>query len=264
MDPIDLTALFADATQTGDISQNALDTIQQHNLQGNINAALGVDVTELGMGESVIVTIDLDDSSSIRFAGNAPVIRASYNDMLAAIEGAKARNNVLVRTIQMNKGQMHPYVSLKDATRLDTSNYNPSGWTPLRDTLLTMLAGVLGKLVQNKSVGVNTRSISGVITDGKDEGSREAKAKDIKVLVDDLLSDSETNIVFAMGIDDGSTDFRKVFGEMGIPDEWILTPQNSPSEIRAAFDLVSRTTQAASQSAQQFSAVATGGGFGGV
>ncbi|WP_041429419.1 hypothetical protein [Synechococcus sp. PCC 7502] len=55
---------------------------------------------------------------------------------------------------------------------------------------------------------------------------------------------------------DGYTDFQQIFKEMGISDRWILTPGNSDSEIRQAF-------QVFSQSAVRVSQGATGlGGFG--
>jgi hypothetical protein len=62
-----------------------------------------------------------------------------------------------------------------------------------------------------------------------------------------------------IGIADGSTDFKAVFGEMGIRDEWILTPKNSPSEIRRAFQMLSQSATRASQSATTFSQAAMGG-----
>jgi hypothetical protein len=72
---------------------------------------------------------------------------------------------------------------------------------------------------------------------------------------------SETHIVAAMGIDDGSTDFRQVFREMGLRDEWILTPGNSHKDICKAFQIFSQSAVRVSQSAAHFSQ-ASGGGFG--
>ena len=48
---------------------------------------------------------------------------------------------------------------------------------------------------------------------------------------------AENHIVAAMGISDGTTDFRKVFRDMGIEDKWILTPGQSAQEIRQAFQV---------------------------
>jgi hypothetical protein len=62
-----------------------------------------------------------------------------------------------------------------------------------------------------------------------------------------------------MGIDDGRTDFRQVFGGMGFHDRWILTPANTPTEIRAAFGTFSQSAVRASQAVGSFSATAMGG-----
>jgi len=98
-----------------------------------------------------------------------------------------------------------------------------------------------------------------IVTDGANNG-RGKSASDVRTLVQDMLR-QESHIVAGMGIDDGYTDFRKVFGDMGIPDRWILTPGNTGSEIRDAFRLLSQSVVQASQNAQSFSRTA-GGGFG--
>jgi hypothetical protein len=71
---------------------------------------------------------------------------------------------------------------------------------------------------------------------------------------------TENHIIAGVGITDGTTDFRRVFGEMGILPQWILTPHNTPSEIRAAFQLLSQSAERASQAAAgSFSTTAMGG-----
>jgi hypothetical protein len=70
---------------------------------------------------------------------------------------------------------------------------------------------------------------------------------------------AENHIIAAMGIDDGRTDFRQVFQDMGIRDEWILTPGNSQKDIRNAFQVFSQSAVRASQSAGSFSQTSLGG-----
>jgi metallophosphoesterase superfamily enzyme len=67
---------------------------------------------------------------------------------------------------------------------------------------------------------------------------------------------AENHIIAAMGINDGYTDFRQIFKEMGISDRWILTPGNSDSEIRQAFQVFSQSAVRVSQGASSL------GGFG--
>jgi activator of 2-hydroxyglutaryl-CoA dehydratase len=143
------------------------------------------------------------------------------------------------------------------------SNYNPMGGTPLFDQIAVTLGTVLAKSQEFSDAGVPCRTVTVIVTDGADEHSRtHRKAAALAPLVRDLLK-TEMHIIAFMGIDDGSTDFRAIARELGIPDEWILTPKNTPSEIRKAFALVSQSAVRASLAAGAagFSKVA-GGGFG--
>jgi hypothetical protein len=82
--------------------------------------------------------------------------------------------------------------------------------------------------------------------------------QEVKALAQDMLR-KEVHIIAAMGIDDKRTDFHGVFKDMGVRDEWILTPGNSPSEIRKAFQVFSQSAVRASQNAASFSKTALGG-----
>ena len=97
------------------------------------------------------------------------------------------------------------------------------------------------------------RTITLLITDGADVGSQRTTAKDIKAVVQDMLR-AENHTIAAMGIDDGGiTDFREVFKEMGIRDEWVLTPGQGEKEIRQAFQLFSQSAVQVSQAAGKLS-----------
>ena len=106
--------------------------------------------------------------------------------------------------------------------------------------------------------GVPVRTVTCIITDGNDEHSIQQSPRSVASVAQDLLR-QENHIIAAMGIDDGHTDFKEVFKSMGIPEEWIITPGNSPREIRDAFQLFSRSAVKASQSGESFSQTALGG-----
>jgi hypothetical protein len=80
----------------------------------------------------------------------------------------------------------------------------------------------------------------------------------VRTIVEDMRK-QETHIVAAMGLDDQEIDFRLVFHGMGIADQWILTPRNTASEIRRAFEVFSRSAVRASQNAQAFGQASLGG-----
>jgi hypothetical protein len=113
---------------------------------------------------------------------------------------------------------------------------------------VVLLGTVLAKSQELHDAGVPVRTVTLLISDGADAGSRRARPADVRALVEDLRR-AEGHIVAAMGISDGSTDFRQVFREMGIEDRWILTPGSTASEIRRAFQVFSQSAIRAGQGA---------------
>jgi hypothetical protein len=273
----DVLALFQNAHAEGVLSSASLQVLSGIDLGQQIQAGLGVCVDDVAAAEVVLVTMMVDDSGSIRFASNAQVVRDGHNQVLWALESSKQSPNILVHTGYLNGHVLFPYLPLAvvdDLARqktgkvsyvrnpgvldLDAHNYDPNLGTPLYDQTVVLLGRVLAKYQELADAGVLARTVTLIITDGADEGSRQATAKTVKPLVEDLLG--EKHIVAAMGIDDGGrTDFRRVFTEMGIPAEWILTPGQSASEIRKAFQVFSQSAVRASQGAAMFQQVAAGG-----
>jgi hypothetical protein len=200
-----------------------------------------------------------DDSGSIRMAGNSQNVRDGHNLIIDALIESKQKDGILMLTRYLNGFVLNPYCLLEQATRMETGNYNPDKGTPLFDETVVLLGTVMTKAQEFVNNGVPVRTVTLIITDGADEHSRHQTASTVKPIVTDMLM-AETHIVAAMGIDDGGrTDFRQVFQNMGIRDEWILTPGNTQSEIRKAFQVFSQSAVRASQNAQSFSQTAIGG-----
>lgn len=234
-----------------------------------INAALGdVKLDDIQSSEVLLVTSLLDDSGSIRYhAGNADAVRQGQNGLLDALTNAKQAGDVLISCRYLNgqpgitdHGVLFPYRPLAGALRLDSHNYNPNGGTPLYDQSAVTLTGVAAKIAEFEQGGVAARAVTVIVTDGGDAGSYHHRPDTVRNIVEGLLR-TEQHIIAGMGIDDGNTDFRKVFKDMGIPEEWILTPANNEHEIRQAFAVVSQSAVRASQAAlgATFSKVALGG-----
>ena len=202
----------------------------------------------------------VDDSGSIKFAGNSQAVRDGHNLVIDAFNGSSDVNkaSILMMCQYLNGEVLFPFSLLSDAVRMDTHNYNPNKGTPLYDQSLVFLTAAMAKVQEFEDNGVTARGCWLITTDGADEHSIHATATMVKNLVDQLYR-TENHIVAGMGIADGRTDFRKVFQSMGIREEWILTPGNTPQEIRAAFQLFSQSAVRASQTAGGFSNL---GGFG--
>jgi hypothetical protein len=255
----DVNSLFQNAADDGELSPEALSVLQVADVGAQIQNALGVDPDEFEASEVILMTQMPDDSGSIRFAGNTQVMRDGHNLVLESLSGTKQSDAVLAMTRYLNGEVLFPYSPLAQAVRMDSSNYDPNMGTPLYDETVVLLGAVLAKAQEFADNGIVARTITLIISDGADVHSRRNTPADVKKLVTDMLR-QENHIVAAMGIDDGGeTDFRQVFSEMGILDEWILTPGNSPSEVRAAFQTVSQSAVRASQGAASFSQTAMGG-----
>lgn len=253
-----LKSLFAATQAAGELSPKSAALVVIPDYGAQIQAGLGVTVDDVTASEVFLASLLVDDSGSIRFASNSDAVRDGHNLVVGALADSKQGDGILAMCRYLNGTLLYPFTPVDRAERMSPQNFDPMGGTPLYDAAVVTLATVVAKAQEFLDNGVVARTATLILTDGNDEGSRRAKAADVKRLVDDMLR-SERHIVAGMGVSDGSTDFRRVFGEMGIRDEWILTPGNSPSEVRRAFQVFSRSAVRASQSAGSFSQAAAGG-----
>jgi hypothetical protein len=267
-------SLFQTAFQEGSLSEQSLQALTIVDIGAEIEAGLGVSVDQIQSSEVVLVTMMVDDSGSIRFAGNGDTVRVGHNEVLKSLLNSRQSHSMLAHTCYLNGTILFPYIPLAVPDRqgsggkllyvpnpqlvfMDANNYDPCQGTPLYDETVVLLGRVLAKFQEFTDNGVHARTITMIITDGADEHSRQQTARSVRSLVEDMLG--ENHIISAMGIDNGTTDFRKVFHEMGIPDSWILLPGNSASEVRKAFQLFSQSAVRASRPTAVFTSL---GGFG--
>lgn len=250
--------LFQAAVADNVLSQGALQALNIQDIGADINAALGVSVDDVKASEVVLVTQLIDDSGSIRFvAGNTEAVRDGHNLILDSLEKTKQNGGIFASCFYLNGTLLYPYTSVDKAARMSASNYDPNGGTPLYAQSIVTLGAVLAKCQEFRDSGIPCRTVTAIITDGGDD-NRLLGADKVKRIVDDMLR-AENHIIAGVGIDDGRTDFYQVFGAMGIQKQWILTPKNSPSEIRRTFAMLSQSATRASQSGATFSQQAMGG-----
>jgi hypothetical protein len=253
--------LIQRARDEGELSAQSLDAIMlAADIGAQIQAGLGVAPDDVPAAEVTLVTMMPDDSGSIWSAGNHSAVCAGHNEVIDALERSKQGDGVLVHTRYLNGRVLYPYRPLVGAERMSVRNFSCGGGTPLYDQAVVLLGTVLAKAKELESAGIPTRTVTLIVTDGEDAHSQHQTPRSVRALVDDMRR-GESHIVAAMGIDDGHTDFTKVFREMGIPDEWILTLGSSASEIRAAFRVFSQSAVRVSQTAG--AGAGAFGGFGG-
>lgn len=261
MTQINVNNLFQNAEEEGLLSPQSMQVLGALDPGEQIREALGVNVADdVQAREVVLVTIMIDDSASIATRRNTRAVIEGYNLLLQSLLDSKQGNNIFIHTCYLNGQVLYPYTLIQNAVVLDEQNYRPDGGTPLYDQTVVIFGTVIAKIQECVDNNIPARTITLLVTDGFDEHSRKANPAMCAAVATDLLA-TERNIVAAMGIDDGKTNFRQIFQSMGILDQWILTPQSTPSEIRKAFRMVSRTATAvqATQGAKSFTQTALGG-----
>ena len=255
---MDLSELFNSAIDAGNVSADALQVLNINDIGGQIQAGLGVSVHDVTTSEVTLVTQLIDDSGSIRFANNAGAVRNGHNTVIEALNDSRQANGILSHCRYLNGTVLYPYCLIQQAPVMTNANYDPMGGTPLYDQTAITLGTVVAKAQEFEDNNVPVRAVTLLVTDGADAGSSRHTPRTLRPLIEDLFR-TEMHIIAGMGLSDGTTDFRKVFREMGIPDEWILTPANTDKEIRAAFRLFSQSAVRASQGGANFSRTALGG-----
>lgn len=257
----DVNDLFQNAQAEGALSGASMQTLNLVDIGAQIQGALGIQAMDVQASEVVLVTLMMDDSGSIYYCNNTQHMIDGHSLIVdEALSGSKQKEGMLVHTRYLNGHILHPYVPIDQIVRMNSGNYDPQLGTPLYDQFAALLGTVIAKTQEFIDDGIPVRAITTVVTDGNDQHSTKIRLPSgIKPLVRDMLAQEGRHIIAAMGIDDGQTNFREVFGEMGIEDKWILTPGNTASEIRKAFQIVSRSTRQASQNAASFSKTALGG-----
>ena len=230
-----------------------------------IQAGLGnVTADHIRTSEVILVTLLIDDSDSIRKAGNAEAVCSGYNLIRSSVMESKEAATVVMGCRFLNgeggnaHGVLYPYLPLEQTPILSAANYHPGGGTPLYDQMAVTLTGIATKIAEYEQGAIAVKAITAAVTDGKDEYSHVHNAESIRTMVQGLLS-TEMHAIFGMGIHDGHTDFRRVFKDMGLPDQSILTPGNSPSEIRRAFEMVSKSAVGLIEGSQGYSELGLGG-----
>lgn len=253
-----VTNLFQQSVAAGGMSPKSKDVLNIPDMGAAIQQGMGIIADDVPASEVLLVSILLDDSGSIQYGNNEQIVRDGYNLVLEALRKSKQDDNILIQCWALNSGVVTPFVPLSSAVKLDANNYSANGGTPLYDQTATILGAVFAKTQEFMNNGTPVRSVTLILTDGADAGSHKMTPAKVKVLVDDLYM-QEAHIIAGMGIDDKHTDFTAVFKSMGIRDNWILTPGNTESDIRKAFQVFSQSVTKVSQNAAAFSQGKLGG-----
>jgi hypothetical protein len=247
LSPDEATQLISSATAKGVITQASAQVIT-----GNLGAlvlagAAGKDLEDISASDVTLVTLLIDQSSSIASRGLEQAVRDGQNALLDAFAGAQERDAMLVAcwTFDSSMDVLHSYVPVDEATRLDATNYRAKGSTRLYDTWCDALSANVAYAQRLRDGGTPTRSVVVVVTDGEDVGSTRAAGHCARLSKDLLASELFTLAFVGVGRD---VDFEQVAKAMGVPSGCVLVQKDATaSGLRRAFQLVSRSAIRASQ-----------------
>lgn len=212
-----------------------------------IAGAAGYDVENLCASDVTLVTLLVDQSSSIGGRNLEDAVRHGQTLLVDSMAQSREREGILVAlwTFDDQHRPLHSYVPVEQATRLDAQNYKSTGSTTLYDTWCDALAANVAYAQQLRDAGTLCRSVVVVITDGEDTSSKRT-AGECSRLSRDLLA-SEQFVLAFVGVGPDAN-FRKVGRSMGIPDGSILEEKStSASALRRVFQMVSQSAIRASQ-----------------
>lgn len=268
-------ALIDAAKRAGVLSEASMRALQKVN-SGKL--ALGSPVNQYKEDNVLLVATLIDDSGSLGVAvekdpktekvisrsasfddpkSNAEAVRIGHNAVIQALLDSENPSAVWFHTRYLNGDELNPWNSLDQASRMGSHNYQSGGGTPLYDETVAMLGSTIAKLQDFRNNWVTVRTATLIVTDGEDTESKLQTPASVKSVVTDMYN-MGIHIIAAMGIYDGKTDFRKVFIEMGIRENLILTPGSTPDEIRKAFGLFGKMASRAAD-LQQFNDILAGG-----
>lgn len=186
-----------------------------------------------------IVTSFIDDSGSIQAYGNAPAIRRGHNAAIEHYRTPEAQpDHVLIGTRYLNGRTLFPPIHPAQAVLMNERNYCPNQGTPL------FREGARALMAHEAAVATMADNFSAIgcfifMTDGAN--NEDGTAADVKRVVDRLLA-TGTHLIYGLGVEDGSTDFRAVFRSMGILDDFINVLPREEGDIVEGMTQVSRMT----------------------
>ena len=184
----------------------------------------------------VLLTMMIDDSTSMRLFDNFRVVMQGHNSVLGTLEDSAEAPLFMARTQYMHgKALASGYRPLCKAPRITEKNYKLIGGSPLFRATCRILRYVERRAQEYKAEGNDVRTVTLLLTDGwnREFSKRNTMVQQAREMVEAMFS-AENHIVAGAGVAVNQVDFREVFLEMGIPERWILTLR-SKEEIRAAF-----------------------------
>lgn len=241
--------LFQSAAQAGDISPGSATILG--GLSARINKTMSTLAVKPSVTELLQVCMLLDNTPSMETRMNYRGVIEGHNLVVEALLNAKGVDSVETLTALINPCDRYTkritgdsdtfrWCALRAAPRLDKNSFIAGSSTPLYDRSLEVLGSVIARTkFWEDNYGVQTRTVTLLMTDGGNNDGK-ATAADVAKVVGDMLATEKHKVLF-MGVDVGGIDFREIGKEMGIPDNCIDVVEHDPKAIRAKFQVFSQS-----------------------
>lgn len=198
--------------------------------------------------EISLVLLLMDNSTSIRVAGNEQAVIDGYNEFIDVLKAGTGR--IRFKTMFLNSSVEIPFQPLANVQSLSCETYRLFRGTPLfaraRDALMAMME----EAAVYHEQGYAVRTMSFFFSDGGNNHGV-VGAPEVRFCAKTMLA-TENHIIGACAVDDGYTNFWEVFASMGVPKWWIWVLKNNPGEVRKAIETLGNIAAAASTDAQSF------------
>lgn len=248
----DASDLFQDALESGEISPGSAALL--NGLSTRINRTMAAPVVKPTVTEQTQLCMLIDNSPSMEFNGNDHAVIEGHNQVVNSLLGARGVNSIESLTMLLNNSKWYArhitgnidqfcWSNLKAAPRLDRKGFISGSGTPLYDRCLETLGSVIARTKWwEDTYGIQTRSVTLLMSDGDNNDGR-ATAADVAKVVGDMLA-MEKHRIFFVGLQLNNVDFKRIGMEMGIPANCIDVVERDPRAIRAKFQLFSQSASA--------------------
>ena len=240
----EISEILDGALEDGNLSSDSHSLIYGNITDNTIVGSGGQDIESINSAEVTLISLLVDESSSIEYSGLTQSVIDGVNTIIDALKDTKKKDSIKMSIWTFN-GEVkviNGFIGIEDIEKFG-NDYRPDGTTSLYDvTFEAMSANLIyaQDLIDN---GVSVQSIVAVITDGDDVGS-DRSITDVSKVAKDLLK-TERFVNAYVGVGD-STDHADISKQMGFPA--FMKGNATASEMRGLMKMLSQSIVKNSQS----------------
>lgn len=196
----------------------------------NANVAPNLSVDKLENEHTTLISLGIDESGSM--TPYEDVVRENLRKFQSSLIGSKQCDEMLVSVTRFN-GDIHGSGFQLVYDILDF--YSADGMTSLYDTIIVMKNQLISYSEQLKNNGIRVKSVCVLFSDGEDTSSV-SKIRDANDAVAEMLKQEIVVAFVAFG-----SGAKGIAQQLGISESNTLEVNSTVSELRRAFDVLSKS-----------------------